>query len=99
MVIFTYPASSLLHRFLNADPTFTKPVDLLPIDEQQLRLDRARQVRDKIRLFLTGNDWEFTGYQLGALIAMPLATLDHDFVLDDIGALEKQMRMPPYAIR
>lgn len=94
-------ATALLGRFLKAKLPFQHPVDLMPSEEYQTRLDKARQLRNYMRRFKEDPEWEFTNFQLASIITMPLRTLDGFFLCTEpnFDRVERYLIELPWAIR
>lgn len=65
-----------LVRYLDSDPSYEKPIDLVPLDQYERRLlalDTILQLQRKV----TGSEgWQFTRLQFSVLMMMPLASLE-----------------------
>lgn len=94
-------ATALLGRFFEANLPFEAPVDRMSADEMDIRLERAYEVCSIMRQVNEDDGWQFTNYQLAALVAMPSSAYDRFFtcVLMQFFNLDTHITQLPWTIR
>lgn len=65
--------TKLLLRYLAAKPSFTKPVNILAVEEIETRIEIVQHIQDFIQK--QKPDWHVTALRLAIFMVMPMGTL------------------------
>lgn len=64
-------------RFLSSRPAYQRPIDLVPTEEYQRRLEAIERIRNEQRMIRSDTSWQLSALQFSVLVLMPLQDLEN----------------------